>query len=380
MQREILLDQRGETITLALLENGLLREMLIERADAQSATGDVYVGRVQRAVAGMEAAFVDIGLDKNAFLPFAAHEPRLKEGQNLLVQVHKQPGGDKGLRLTREVSLAGRLVALNIGTGDCGVSAKITDMSARARLKTLLSAQCPTECTLIARTAAQGANDDAIAAEVAELTALMRRLMREADTSAKPKLLWRAQHPAERFIRDLLDERLHRVIVSDDIWLDRIRDNLDAWKPAHSPLVERYTGSTPLVDLYKIPAVHARKVWLKCGGYLIFDRCEAMTVIDVNSGKYTGKASKATLDDTALTVNREAALEIAVQLRLRDIGGIVVIDFIDMNEPAYQKALLDTLHDAVQADRSKVWIGNVSQVGLVELTRRRLFGQTEGIR
>ncbi len=380
MQREILLDLREGTVTLALLEDGKLRELVTERADAQNTTGDVYVGRVQRAVAAMEAAFVDIGLDKNAFLPIAAGEPRPKEGQILLVQVTRQPGGDKGLKVTRDVSLAGRLVALTLRAGDCGVSAKITDADERARLKDILTSHCPKDGALIARTAAHGESEEAIAAEVAELAALAQRLAREADTSSKPHLAYRVPHPVERCIRDLVDAQLSRIIVADDEWTQRIGDDLAAWKPAHMPVLERYAGSTPLADLYKIPASHPRKVWLTCGGYLVFDRCEAMTVVDVNSGKYTGKASKATLDDTAMTVNREAAQEIAVQLRLRDIGGIVVIDFIDMQEQALQDALLDTLREAVKADRSKVWVGKISQLGLVELTRRRLFGQTEGTR
>ena len=380
MKQEIILDAAQGRVTLALIEDGTVREVMLCRAhDEVSQPGAIYWGRVQRVMPGIQAAFVDIGLEKNAFLPLGeAHRvhPPVRQGEGYLVQVRRQPKGDKGLCVAREITMPGRLAVLLPIGGEGGVSAKITAEGERARLKALAQVLCAPGEAVIWRTAAQGASERALADELAEQRALWQRLAAQGAHRREPGLLWAAQHPVERFVRDALGESLARVVVGDDVWHERLARVLPAWGADPARLLTRYAGTLPMQDAYGVRraitnGLH-RRVWLDCGGFLIFDTCEAMTVVDVNTGKYAGSA---TLEETAFTVDCEAARAVAEQLRLRDVGGIVVIDFIDLRDETHREALMNALRAALTADRGKpVLVGGMSELGLVQLTRKRLYG------
>ncbi len=351
---------------MAVVEDGKLCEYALERAGEGKRTGSVYKGRVQRVLLGMQAAFVDIGLEKNAFLPLGGGES-VRGGQELLVQVLKDPpGGTKGLRLTREITLPGRLCVLKPGTQGVGVSRKL-DAAAQERLRALGGAICPEGCGLLLRTQAAGAPDADVEAEA---RALYERLLSIRSAYAKrngPGLLMQEEDLAGRMLRDLLTPETVRVAAQGEgaqALAELVPEGL---------LELHDENETPIFDLYGLEAkaerACQRRVWLDCGGYLVIDPCEAMTVIDVNSGKYTGKHG---LEETAYAVNLEAAREIARQLRLRDVGGIVVADFIDMENQAHVEGVLAALKEALSADRSKTHLVGMTGLGLVELTRTRL--------
>ncbi|MDR3050281.1 MAG: ribonuclease E/G [Oscillospiraceae bacterium] len=370
MERELVLETLGGVPILALLEDGEPREIVPVPPDAEPDVGSLYAGRVTRVVPGMRAAFVDIGASKNAFLPFDADEAP-HQGDAVLVQAAKQPGGEKGLRVTRRVTLPGRLAVLRPG-GACGVSAKIRDAQERARLLGALQSLCPPGVGALARTAAQGAGQDALAQDLGALLADWAAVQAAWRQSQAPRCLRRAPHPAQRLLQDVLGPQLIRVVTDSSAWHARLAADLADWGPANPPALALYRGETPLSDLYPIRRALQdalrRKVWLPCGGYLVFDICEALTVVDVNTGKHTGAA------DTALAVNLQAALAVARQLRLRDIGGIVVVDFIDMDAPESRQMLLDAFTQALAEDRAAVqFFGEISPFGLAQLTRRRLF-------
>ena len=366
MKREIYLECGPDRVRMAVVEDGKLCEYAEERAGREKRTGSLYKGRVQRVLSGMQAAFVDIGEEKNAFLPLGAGE-RLRGGDELLVQVLKDPPGDtKGLRLTREIALPGRFCVLKpMGEGVC-VSHKV-EAASREQLRAFFSPLCPTGMGLVLRTQAAQQETNAVEAEVRALEARWRGIERDYAQKSAPGLVWREENLALRMLRDVLSGETVRVCAQGQDAISALKDQ------APAEILCSCDGKTPIFDLYgleeKIERATHRRVWLSCGGYLVVDPCEAMTVIDVNSGKYTGKAG---LEETAYAVNLEAAVEVARQLRLRDIGGIVVVDFIDMQESAHREGLLAAFREALSADRSKVSLVGLTGLGLAELTRRRL--------
>ncbi|MCL2544755.1 MAG: ribonuclease E/G [Clostridia bacterium] len=367
-------DVGGERVVLALIENGRVAEALAANERPGPQAGDVYVGRVQQAFKGMEAAFVDIGLAKHAFLPIQAGHPAPRPGQEVLVQIGKLPGGDKGVRVSEAVELAGALLALAPGGEGVGVSAKITDRRERERLKALGEALCPTGCALVLRTLAAGRSEEELAAACRALAAQWEGLREAARYARAPALLKAAPHPAERFALDLAAVGISRMVVSGDAWRERLAALFREAGVEASP-IERYTGETSLRILYPIQkamdAARRRKVWLPGGGTLVFDTCEAMTVIDVNTGKQKPKGS---LEETALAVNLEAMREAAAQLRLRDTGGIVVIDAIGLREEEHRRRVLGELERALAPDRGRPRVyGGISELGLIQLTRKRLY-------
>ncbi|MCL2811825.1 MAG: ribonuclease E/G [Clostridia bacterium] len=377
MNRLLVVDADGDRAVLALIEEGRVTEVLSAEEGSGPRIGDVYLGRVQQMYKGFEAAFVDIGLAKNAFLPMEQGHPVPRPGQEVLVRLAKLPVGDKGARLSQALEVADALLALLPGGSGVGVSAKITDQQERERLKVLGEALCPTGCGLVVRTAAAGRSEEDLVAACHSLIAQWEVLREAARYAPAPKLLMAAAHPAERFALDQMIAGLSRVVVHGGEWQERLAALFKKAGMEPAPLIERYGGETPLKVLYPIQKAidgsRRRKVWLPGGGTLVFDTCEAMTVIDVNTGK---QKPKGCLEETAMAVNLEAMGEIAIQLRLRDIGGIVVIDAIDLREAEHRNRVLEELGRALAPDRGRPRVyGGISALGLIQLTRKRLYAE-----
>ena len=376
----------------ALLENGVLQELFVERASRRGLTGNLYQGRVSRVLPGMQAAFIDIGLERTAFLhasdivqPDDAENgdaaPRtdsirelVSEGADILVQVLKDPLGTKGARLTTFVTIPSRyLVFMPFGHG-VGVSARIENEDERQRLREAVqSAVVDGEAGgYIVRTAAEGAASEALRADMLFLRRLWEVLDANAHSARAGTLVHEDLALPLRLMRDLVGEGVDRVLVDHDATCDRMREFATTFMPALGARVERYAGSRPIFDLHaveeEIQRSLDRKVALKSGGYLIIDQTEALTTIDVNTGAYVGHRN---LEETIFRTNLEAAVAIARQLRLRNLGGIVIIDFIDMQEEEHRRQVLQALEKALAADHARTNVSTVSPLGLVEMTRKR---------
>ena len=376
----------------ALLENGVLQELFVERASRRGLTGNLYQGRVSRVLPGMQAAFIDIGLERTAFLhasdivqPDDAENgdaaPRtdsirelVSEGADILVQVLKDPLGTKGARLTTFVTIPSRyLVFMPFGHG-VGVSARIENEGERQRLREAVqSAVVDGEAGgYIVRTAAEGAASEALRADMLFLRRLWEVLDANAHSARAGTLVHEDLALPLRLMRDLVGEGVDRVLVDHDATCDRMREFATTFMPALGARVERYAGSRPIFDLHAVEEVIQRsldrKVALKSGGYLIIDQTEALTTIDVNTGAYVGHRN---LEETIFRTNLEAAVAIARQLRLRNLGGIVIIDFIDMHEEEHRRQVLQALEKALAADHARTNVSTVSPLGLVEMTRKR---------
>lgn len=395
MAERLLVETRlGET-RVALMENGVLNEFSVEREAGGGDVGNIYLGRVENVLPGMQAAFIDIGEDKNAFLAaddfaFASSdfgtdaervkarvsgqpiEKRLKRGQETLVQIVKVPGGSKGARVTGYVTLPGRLVVLLPTVDFIGISRRIASEEERARLRSLASRVCPEGMGMIVRTAAEGADEDALAEDVGALKRDWDEIAKRAACVKAPRLLTRDHDLVYRAIRDALGRGVDEVVFEDEAAFEKGRAALQQLAPDGNVRAVLDAGARPLFLRAQVQSqlekALERRVWLKSGGYLVIDRTEALTVIDVNTGKFVGKAD---FEETAFKLNAEAAAEIAHQLRLRDIGGIIIIDFIDMKDAKAGEALLQILRDALKADRAHTNVVGMTGLGLVEMTRKR---------
>lgn len=392
MKREILLDSLCGQRRLAVLEDDSLCEIYFERTGSESISGNIYAGHVENVLPGMNAAFVNIGLEKNAFLyagdiqmntrgekelTDALSDLNIRDlvrpGQQILVQVVKESGGTKGPRVSSHITLAGRLLVLLPTMRYVGVSRKITDQDERARLRTcaetLMADSC---CGMIVRTVAEGVEEDVLRAEYAALVERWEGIRSRGTITKAPALVYGDNGLITRAVRDMLDEGTAYVTTDDTDLYAALVETAKLIAPAYVDRIRRDLGSIPLFDARGIDAEISsalnRRVWLKSGGYLVIDYAEALTVIDVNTGKYVGKKS---LDDTIFKTNSEAALEIARQLRLRDIGGIVIVDFIDMNTQEQRDMLLATLREAIARDRTHTNVADITSLGLVELTRKK---------
>lgn len=386
MTTRILIEQVGGETHAALLENGRLAQYFVERPDQRRTVGNIYKGRVQDVLPGMEAAFVNIGLERTAYLYGLAPgrgdtgdgedrgEARLRPGDELLVQVSKEPVGDKGARLTREVNVPGRYLVLTPGApGHISLSRRLSDPAERERLQAIAAAVCPPGAGLIVRTVAAGAGEAELRADAEWLAALWRRLQAEAARAKAPALLYRDDELLLRLVRDYFTSEVDELVVSGLQLHQQAVALAQTLAPALVGRVRRWTGPAgALLDDAGVPAqldkALRRRVWLDSGGYLVFDQTEALTVIDVNSGKFTGKTDLAA---TARRLNIEAAAEAARQLRLRDIGGIVLIDFVDMGDKEDQAAVVAALEQAAAGDRNRITVLGFTRLGLLELTRRK---------
>jgi ribonuclease G len=403
MRKRIVINADPHETRIAILEENELVELLVERGEKRSHVGDIYKGRVNAVLPGMQAAFVEIGLPKTAFLhasdlaenladfddldsddepggrpgrrsrrPVPKIEDCLKKGQEILVQVTKESIGTKGPRVTQQVSLPGRFTVFMPGVDHSGVSRRIEDRGERSRLKGLVAEHRPKGAGLIVRTAGEGKGEREFANDVKYLVKLWEKVEKRAKTSRAPALIHRELELTTGLIRDLFTEDVDELIIdSKDAHRD-ILNYLRSISPELRDRVKLYKGRQPILDAYDIEAqiekAFERKVWLKKGGYLIIDQTEALVSIDVNTGRFTGKKNQ---EDTIFKTNIEAAREAARQLRLRDMGGIIVIDFIDMEIEANKKAVLDELRHNLKRDRSRTKAFAVSDLGLVEMTRQR---------
>ncbi|MEQ1439455.1 ribonuclease G [Fontimonas sp. SYSU GA230001] len=389
MSTEILVNIGQQETRVALVDGGAVQEVHMQRASRHGLTGNIYKGVVQRVLPGMQAAFVEIGLERTAFLHVADMVPilpggadaepsigqLLREGQEVLVQILKDPLGTKGARLTTLLSVPSRYLVLLPHEKHVGVSARIEDDGERARLKAVLDAlqqRMAPEFGLIARTAAEGADAPSLEADVAFLLRLWKAISDKAATS-RPGTLVHGDLPLSmRILRDLLGTDVERVRIDSAEECRRVKQFAQLFVPQAAPLIELYEGAAPIFDLYgvedDINRALSRRVELKSGGHLVIDQTEAMTTIDVNTGAYIGHRN---LDETVLKTNLEAAQAIARQLRLRNLGGIIIIDFIDMKSEDHRAQVLRALERALAADHARTQIHPFSPLGLVEMTRKR---------
>jgi ribonuclease E len=387
VERVMVVRQHGDRTQIAVLEDGILVEHYVDAASHQSYVGNVYLGRVQNVLPSMEAAFVDIGKGRNAVLyagevNFDASglegeskriESALKSGQPILVQATKDPIGHKGARLTSQVSLPGRYLVYVPGASMTGISRKLPDTE-RTRLKQILKQVMPEDAGVIVRTAAEGATEEELSHDVARLAAQWEAIERKAKTASAPELLYSEPDLTIRVVRDIFNEDFSKLVIASDGDWDMVDEYVRYVAPNLADRLERWTSDRDVFAEYRIDEQIAkaleRKVWLPSGGSLVIDTTEAMTVIDVNTGKFTGQGGN--LEQTVTRNNLEAAEEIVRQLRVRDVGGIIVIDFIDMVLESNRDLVLRRLLECLARDRTKHQVAEVTSLGLVQMTRKRV--------
>ena len=387
VQRVMVVRQRGDRTQIAVLEDGTLVEHYVDKASHQSYVGNVYLGKVQNVLPSMEAAFVDVGKGRNAVLyagevNFDASglegeskriESALKSGQSILVQVTKDPIGHKGARLTSQISLPGRYLVYVPGAGMTGISRKLPDTE-RTRLKQILKQVMPDGAGVIVRTAAEGASEEELARDVSRLAAQWEAIERKSKTASAPDLLYSEPDLTIRVIRDIFNEDFGKLVIASDGEWDIVDEYVRYVAPHLAERMERWQDDKDVFAAYRIDEQLAkaldRKVWLPSGGSLVIDPTEAMTVIDVNTGKFTGQGGN--LEQTVTRNNLEAAEEIVRQLRLRDTGGIIVIDFIDMVLESNRELVLRRLLECLARDRTKHQVSEVTSLGLIQMTRKRV--------
>lgn len=411
MPAELIINASPYETRVALLEGGSVVEFYVERSLEKSIIGNIYKGRVTRVLPGLQAAFVDIGLERTAFIhaadiynqvtdyelmmlsadtesetagekpekdteyyPSASWniEDLLHEGQDIIVQASKEPLGTKGARLTSYITLAGRNLVLMPMTEHVGVSRRIEDEEERRRLNKIIEAVKPPEVGFIARTASEGVDVAKIQVEMDFLIKMWGNLQKKAASAPVPSLIYEDLDIALRAARDLFAKEVDRLIIDSPEECQRILNFMETFAPHLKAAVELYTNITPIFDTYGIEVEMARalekKVWLKSGGYIVIEMTEALTAIDVNTGRFVGKRD---LEETILKTNLEAVKESAYQLRLRNIGGLIIIDFIDMKREKHREEVFNALREALRKDKSKTTILKMSELGLIEMTRKR---------
>ena len=403
MKQRIIINADAYETRVAILEHDELAELFVERAEQRRNVGDIYKGRVNAVLPGMQSAFVDLGLPKTGFLhasdlaeslsgledlsdadettgdrqkrrraPIPKIEDHLKKGQEVLVQITKESIGTKGPRVTQQISLPGRFCVLMPGVDHVGVSRRIEERSERQRIKAIIHDLKPANVGLIARTAGEGKGDAEYAADIKHLTRLWQRIEKKAGGSRAPALVHRELEMTAGLIRDLFTEDVDEVFVDDKTAYGEIERYLKAVSPELADRVKHFKGKEPIFDAFSIETqiekTFERKVWLKKGGYICIDHAEALVAVDVNTGRFTGKKNQ---EETIFRTNMEAAKEVPRQLRLRDIGGIIVVDFIDMEIEANKRAVLEELRTELRKDRARTKAFAVSELGLIEMTRQR---------
>ncbi len=406
MSAEILINVRPLETRVAYIEAGTLMDLKIERKTSPTMVGTVHRGVVTRVLPGMQAAFVDIGLDKAAFLYvgdiitedgkdfFEDEEPEqkednaeesrhsreiktpiqdlIKEGQHLMVQVAKDPLGTKGARITTHISLPGRGVVYMPYVKHTGISRKIESEEEKERLKKLIQKINPSGGVIV-RTASEGASEETLRSDIEYLDRLGKEIQKNYEKKKTAGLVHAELDVELRAIRDLMSEQVTTVWVDEVEVYKKVSKFVSQLMPKYRQNIILYEEKKPLFDLYdidlEISRAIERKVWLKSGGYIVFDEAEALVVIDVNTGRYVGKKD---LEDTILKTNLEAVKEIAHQLRVRNVGGIIIIDFIDMEKLVHREQVMQALEDELKKDRSRTNIMSMSELGLVEMTRKRI--------
>ncbi len=408
MSSELVINVTDEEIRVALLEGGQVVELYIERKRDASLVGNIYKGKVIKILPGMQSAFVDIGLDKAAFLYVAdimtdleeyytaflendhekidlyekteitpdksvPIEDLIQEGQELLVQVSKDPIGTKGARVTSYVTLPGRYVVLMPNVDHVGISRRIENEEIRTRLKNIALEVRTKNYGLIMRTASEDATLEEIKKDYDFLTLLWENIYTKKDRVSAPSLLYNDLDLIFRSVRDFMSHDVERLLIDSKEEYDRIVEFAGSYFPRILEKISLYEDREPIFDALgielDISRALDRKVWLKSGGYIVIDQTEAMTVIDVNTGKYVGKES---LEDTILKTNLEAVKEIAYQIRLRNLGGIIIIDFIDMEKAENREKVFSSFVEVMKKDRAKNTIYNITELGIVQMTRKRV--------
>jgi ribonuclease G len=408
MSTEIIINATREESRVALLENKVVAELYIDRKKEQSIVGNIYKGRVAKVLPGMQAAFVDVGLERSAFLyvsdvsasmeeyarmmeeetgeeriefekpskrkkpPSRSIEELLQEGQEILVQVSKEPMGTKGARLTSYISLPGRHLVFMPTVDHLGISRRIQEERERSRLREMILSVKRPGTGLIVRTASEGMDREAVTADVEFLELLWQNIQKKKERATAPALLYSELDLIIRTVRDLFTQKVDRLLIDSKTEYERIRDFVRIYLPNLVSRVELFDREEPIFETFGIDLDIARalgqKIWLKSGGYIIIDHTEALTVIDVNTGRYVGKRDQ---EETITQTNMEAVKEIAYQLRLRNIGGIIIIDFIDMEKQKNREKVFHALHEAMADDRARPNILRISELGLVEMSRKR---------
>ena len=396
MSEEILINVTPQETRVALVENGVLQEVYIERARNLGIVGNIYKGKVVRILPGMQAAFVDIGQERTAFLHASdvrsvvtdngsAHsiQELLQDGQELVVQVLKDPLGTKGARLTTQITLPARYLVYLPYSKHIGISQKIGDETARERLRCLVRSAIPEgeeEGGYILRTLAEAAAEEEITTDIRYLRRAWSACLERIRGAPTTSLIHEDLPLALRAMRDLVRSNVEKIRIDSREIFIKARDFGIEFIPEVADRIEHYPGERPIFDLYsvedEIQKALERKVMLKSGGYLIVDQTEAMTTIDVNTGAYVGRHN---LEETLFKTNLEAAQTIARQLRLRNLGGMILIDFIDMTEVEHKRQVLRALEKALARDRTKVHLTEMSPLGLVELTRKRTRDSLEHV-
>ncbi len=418
MYRRLIVNVAEHETRVAIQEGGTIVELFVQRKDGSDIAGNIYKGRVQRVLPGMQAAFVNIGLEQAAFLhvndviedrfyslrdnqiEFNSDEGTeetinpdqdfypaieagttdekhiealIREGQEILVHVAKSPIGTKGARVTGHISLPGRYLVLMPTSDHIGVSRKIEDEEERIRLKELIGSLREGKIGYIARTACEGIDRRKMSREMEFLDNLWKNIRKRYQTASAPALLHKELDVSLRALRDLLTSEAEKLIIDSRSAYDTIKKFIETFLPSLKNSVELYEGSEPIFDAYNLEGDISRalqkKVWLKSGGYIVIEQTEALVAIDVNTGRYVGKHN---LEETISKTNLEAVKEIAYQVRLRDIGGIIIIDFIDMEKKSNQDKIYNAFKEALKKDRSKINILPLSEMGLIQMTRKRV--------
>ncbi|MDD5295277.1 MAG: ribonuclease G [Rhodocyclaceae bacterium] len=386
MNEEFLINVTPQETRVALVQQGVVQELHVERSASRGLVSNVYLGKVVRVLPGMQSAFIEIGLERTAFLHVAdiwegrvgdASRPIeriLSEGQKLVVQVLKDPIGTKGARLSTQISIAGRLLVYLPQEKHIGISQRIEDEGERDALRQRLMRLIPEDEMggFIVRTMAETASDQDLASDIAYLRKTWADVQSAARTAKPPSLLYEDLNLAQRVLRDLVSGETSGILIDSRENFQKLKAFAAEYTPQVEPLLEHYTGERPLFDLNgieeEIQKALARRVDLKSGGYLIIDQTEAMTTIDVNTGGFVGMRN---FDDTIFKTNLEAAQTIARQLRLRNLGGIIILDFIDMESDEHKSAVLEELNRALSKDHTRMTVNGFTQLGLVEMTRKR---------
>jgi len=397
MSREIVANIEPAETRVAVLQDGTLANLFFERSEPVA--GNIYKARVNNVLPGMEAAFVDIGLERNAFLHVTdirsqrldgeeveesfgrgAIAERLRSGQEILVQVTKEPMGTKGARVTTYVALPAHYLVLMPTVDYVGVSRRITNEGERKRLRQIADRIRPEGMGVIVRTAAEGSDEKVLADDVTFLRQMWTRVLERARANRAPAPVYQDLRLIRRVVRDLFTDDVERFVVDSPEEHGRVADLLGSFAPHLRDRLVLHQEEEPIFDRYgverEIDRALRRRVWLRSGGYIVFDRTEALTVIDVNTGKYVGKTD---LASTILKNNLEAVEEIVRQITLRDIGGIILVDFIDMEKEDHRQRVLDALDEAVKRDRAKLHVIDLTALGLVEITRKRVYQDLEEI-
>lgn len=384
---KILVNITPQETRVAMLEDGMVRELHIERATSLGFVGNIYLGLVKRVLPGMQSAFIDVGLERSAFLHIVdvleqrqhpTEEQRIEQvlcvGETILVQVIKDPIGSKGARLSTQISLAGRYLVHLPQDNHIGVSQRIEDEEERAELRARLENLLPSDAPqgFIIRTSAETATDDELKADVDYLTLVWQNIVHNAKTLSPESLLFQDLSLSLRILRDMVGDSTKQILVDSTENHHKMLDFAQSYVQAAVSKIERYNGERPLFELYEVEneidkALQPR-VNLKFGGYLIIDQTEAMTTIDVNTGGFVGVRS---FDETIYKTNLEATHAIARQLRLRNLGGIIIVDFIDMENEEHRQAVLNEMAKMLSYDRTRVTLSSFTSLGLLEITRKR---------